>query len=391
MKKLPNNAEVKYGRARALDKLAEIKRNNVLLQNAIASYYDLLQNSTISDVIFAFVGTRCIDLIRFSGVYSRAIYAHKKLIDRFPNDSKYLNELAVTLLTSNRLTEAKRVLQKVLARWPDNGFAQVHYGFILKVKENDLTGAIKYLQAGIKTKAPGVIDGRFYFHLGDALTRLGQTKEAIKVYEDGVTHKVFLSKYQRSLYNVNRLTAKPWWSASGTAYSRFFHLLKTNWKTIRDEGVALLNEKKYFVEETEDLRDTGKWAQFELFTRGFKLLNNCKKCPETCKIIESFPDARDCKRGQVKFSVMHPGTHVWPHCGPTNSRLRAHLGLIIPSDTCIRVAEEIRYWKEGEVILFDDSFEHEVWHNGSDIRLILIIDVWHPELTDSEKRSLPPI
>lgn len=80
-----------------------------------------------------------------------------------------------------RLTEAKRVLQKVLARWPDNGFAQVHYGFILKINENDLSSAIKYLQAGIKTKDPGVIDGRFYFHLGDALIRLGQTTEAIKV------------------------------------------------------------------------------------------------------------------------------------------------------------------------------------------------------------------
>lgn len=67
MEKLPNNAEVKYGRARALDRLAEIKRSNELLQNAISSYYDLLQNSTISNEIFAYVGMRCIDLIRFSG------------------------------------------------------------------------------------------------------------------------------------------------------------------------------------------------------------------------------------------------------------------------------------------------------------------------------------
>lgn len=129
-------------------------------------------------------------------------------------------------------------------------------------------------------------------------------------------------------------------------------MLEANWKIIRDEGVALLNEQKYFTEEKEDLRDTGKWAQFELFVRGFKLLNNCNKCPETCKIIESFPDARDCKRGQVKFSVMHPGTHVWPHCGPTNSRLRAHLGLMIPSGTYIRVAEEIRQIRSAYKISF---------------------------------------
>lgn len=50
-----------------------------------------------------------------------------------------------------------------------------------------------------------------------------------------------------------------------------------------------------------------------------------------------------------------------------------------------------RSWSEGKVFIFDDSFEHEVWHNGTGIRLVLIVDVWHPELTAHEKRSLPAI
>lgn len=90
------------------------------------------------------------------------------------------------------------------------------------------------------------------------------------------------------------------------------------------------------------MRDIGDWKQFELFARGIKHVENCKKCPSTCNIVETFTDSRSCKRGQVKFSVMHPGTHVWPHCGPTNCRLRAHLGLKVPLQTYIRVAEETK-------------------------------------------------
>lgn len=50
-----------------------------------------------------------------------------------------------------------------------------------------------------------------------------------------------------------------------------------------------------------------------------------------------------------------------------------------------------RSWENGKFLLFDDSFEHEVWHNGTDVRVVLIIDVWHPELTEEERKSLFPI
>lgn len=220
----------------------------------------------------------------------------------------------------------------------------MHYGFILKTSDNNVKEAITYLKRGIDSKESGVIDGRFYFHLGDALTRLGRESEAYKVYEDGVSNNVFLSKYQRSLYNVNRLRGKPWWNEDDLPlyYQNFFTLLKDNWKYIRDEGLAALNRKNTFKNEAENLRDVGDWKQFELFARGVKSSPNCQKCPKTCKIMDAFPDASTCRRGQIKFSVMEPGTHVWPHCGPTNCRLRLHLGLKVPSHTYIRVADDIR-------------------------------------------------
>jgi len=94
--------------------------------------------------------------------------------------------------------------------------------------------------------------------------------------------------------------------------------------------------------------------------------------PITCQLINNFKAASSCKRGQVKFSVLHPNTHVHSHCGPTNCRIRAHLGLKVPENTFIRVANETRSWKEGEWLIFDDSYEHEVWQNGTSFRLVLI-------------------
>lgn len=88
---------------------------------------------------------------------------------------------------------------------------------------------------------------------------------------------------------------------------------------------------------------------------------------------------------------MEGGTKVWPHCGPTNCRLRGHLGLIVPPDPRIKVGNETRAWKRGKFIIFDDSFEHEVWYEGSGFRLVLIVDFWHPELTPQQRASLTPI
>ena len=69
------------------------------------------------------------------------------------------------------------VILQVLRQEPKNGFALVHLGFIVKTGDRDYTAAIPLLQQGIASNVPGVIDGRFFFHLGDALFRTGQHDE----------------------------------------------------------------------------------------------------------------------------------------------------------------------------------------------------------------------
>lgn len=375
-----------------MDELAEKEKSNKKLLDAIEMLKSLIEQygDKLNDTIYKQVAGRCIERMRFMGKFKQAIEIHHKIIRRFVDEPSYRNQLAVTFLLANRLSAAKLVLHEVLTQWRYNGFALVHYGFILKNLDLDYENAVLYLREGIETEEDGTQDGRFYFNLGDALQRLGRSDEAKEVYRKGAKLGLFLSENQRSLYNVDRLKSKPFWTKVDTTYKDEFTEIYKYWQVIRDEGLKLLSRDGLFINEQENLKDIGDWKQFELYSRGAKT-KNCHMAPITCQLIKKFKAAATCKRGQVKFSVMHPNTHVHSHCGPTNCRIRAHLGLTVPENTYIRVANETRSWKEGEWLIFDDSFEHEVWHNGTSVRLVLIVDVWHPDLTEDEKRTLSSI
>ena len=77
---------------------------------------------------------------------------------------------------------------------------------------------------------------------------------------------------------------------------------------------------------------------------------------------------------------MGAGVHVLPHTGPTNAKLTAHYGLDLPPGASVRVGGEWREYRERELLVFDDSFEHEVWQNGTAERTTLVLHVAHPEL-----------
>lgn len=81
------------------------------------------------------------------------------------------------------------------------------------------------------------------------------------------------------------------------------------------------------------------------------------------------------------------------HCGPTNTRLRTHLGLLIPKEGRVEmgIADQKKKWSEGKIFTIDDSFEHEVWQQGETFRLVLLIDFWHPNLSPGLRQKLQPL
>ncbi|XP_066482309.1 aspartyl/asparaginyl beta-hydroxylase isoform X2 [Tiliqua scincoides] len=389
--KYPQSPRARYGKAQSEDDLAEKMRSNEILQRSISTYGEVASLPNIPDDLVKLTLKRRADRQQFLGRMKGSLVTLQKLVNLFPNDTSFKNNLGVGYLLIGDNSNAKRVYEEVLSLAPNDGFAKVHYGFILKA-ENKISESIPYLKEGLESGDPGTDDGRFYFHLGDAMQRVGN-KEAYKWYELGHQRGHFASVWQRSLYNVKGLKAQPWWTAKETGYTELVKSLERNWKIIRDEGLAVMDRGKgLFLPEDENLREKGDWSQFTLWQQGRKNENACKSVPRTCTLLERFPEATGCRRGQIKYSVMHPGTHVWPHTGPTNCRLRMHLGLVIPKEGCrIRCAQENRIWEEGKVLIFDDSFEHEVWQDANRYRLIFIVDVWHPELTQQQRRTLPAI
>ena len=134
------------------------------------------------------------------------------------------------------------------------------------------------------------------------------------------------------------------------------------------------------------LEPGGEWADFGLRFNGMTNTRNCAACPATAAVINACDAAHTAVMGSAYFSMLAPKTHLKAHCGPTNLRLRMHMGIFVPKGCRIRVHDEVRSWKEGECLLFDDSFEHEVWNDSDEPRLVLIIDVWHPDLKTDRQR-----
>ncbi|XP_072267233.1 aspartyl/asparaginyl beta-hydroxylase isoform X3 [Pyxicephalus adspersus] len=387
----PQSPRAKYGKAQCEDDLAEKLRSNDVLLRAISSYEEVSTLPNVPEDLLKLALKRRANRQQFLGRMRGSVLTLHKLVQLFPDDILLKNDLGVGYLLLGDNKKAKEVYEEVLSQDPSNGFAKVHYGFILKA-DNKIAESIPYLREGLLSGEPGTDDGRFYFHLGDALQRVGD-KEAYTWYEVGYKKGHFASIWQRSLYNVKGLKAQPWWTAKETGFTDLVRTLEVNWKIIRDEGLAVMDEAKgLFIPEDENLREKGDWSQYTLWQQGRKNEKSCKAAPRTCALLERFPESTGCRRGQIKYSVMHPGTHVWPHTGPTNCRLRMHLGLVIPKPGCrIRCANDTRSWEEGRVLIFDDSFEHEVWQDADSYRLIFIVDVWHPELTQHQRKTLPAI
>ncbi|HXK11113.1 MAG TPA: aspartyl/asparaginyl beta-hydroxylase domain-containing protein [Vicinamibacteria bacterium] len=127
------------------------------------------------------------------------------------------------------------------------------------------------------------------------------------------------------------------------------------------------------------------WNTFNFFFYGKKFEENCARCPQTTRVLESLPRF---ERDHVMFSALNPRSHIPPHTGPMNGIIRGHLALVARPGSYIRVGSEQRTWEEGKVLVFDDSFEHEVWNHSDHVRIVLFMNFWHPCFSPGEIAAL---
>ncbi len=128
------------------------------------------------------------------------------------------------------------------------------------------------------------------------------------------------------------------------------------------------------------------WGAFYLWEDGQLAADNAARCPHTMAALEQLPLPRIKGRSpNVLFSLMRPGAHIPPHTGILNTRLIGHLPLLVPPGCELRVGNEVREWRTGEAWLFDDTIEHEAWNRSDQTRVILLFEIWRPELSDAER------
>ena len=139
------------------------------------------------------------------------------------------------------------------------------------------------------------------------------------------------------------------------------------------------------------LLDDPSWSAAYLWQQGDPTAH-AAHCPTALAALDHAPMPRIARRSPTAlFSLLRPGTHIRPHHGLLNTRLICHLPLITPPGCGLRVGNETREWREGELTIFDDSFEHEAWNRGPDTRVVLLFEVWRPELSEEERAALTRI
>jgi aspartate beta-hydroxylase len=171
---------------------------------------------------------------------------------------------------------------------------------------------------------------------------------------------------------------------------------------IRDELLRLLpsdrgRERVFTVDEVErqSLRSSAgppTWNGYYFYRHGLRRDDNCASCPATSAALDQLPLSRVREHGpEILFSVFTAGTHLLPHRGVTNTRVVGHLPLIVPADCALNVGGEIHEWREGRVVVFDDTYEHEAWNRSVETRVVLIFDLWNPHLGEAEQAAVADI
>ncbi len=160
----------------------------------------------------------------------------------------------------------------------------------------------------------------------------------------------------------------------------YLNSLVSNFDAIKSELLDLINSnnEQQWLRTFPDYVKSEKskaWKVFSFIFFNMKSLKNAKLCPKTAEVIYNIPEIISCD-----YSYLDANTHILSHKGYSRMVLRCHLPLIVPNeDLCaIRVGTETRHWREGELMIFDDSFDHEAWNKSNEKRIVLMFDIPNP-------------
>lgn len=243
-------------------------------------------------------------------------------------------------------------------------------------------------------------------HIVDCLTQAG--------FAPSDWHPRFRNSIDIMLGRKQRVGAQPYpqlpnsFYYDGLPYLQFADAANYDWReaveaatdAIRDEAARLADEADLgaYVKKQADrpqgdvhgMLEDARWSTFDLTDKGAPIADRIARYPATHEAITDNAPLCDIpnRAPTIMFSRLAAGAHIPPHTGMVNTRLVCHLPLVVPGEGYLRVGSERRAWREGELLVFDDTVEHEA-HNQSDAdRVVLIIDIWRPELSAVERAQV---
>jgi len=160
-------------------------------------------------------------------------------------------------------------------------------------------------------------------------------------------------------------------------------ILQDNWQAIREEAMRL--DDKGSIQAASDYNDIGfnsffrtGWKRFYLKWYGDDLPSAQQTCPKTVALLRQLPQVK-----AAMFASLPPGARLVRHRDPYAGSLRYHMGLITPNDPAcfIDVDGERYHWRDGEVVMFDETYIHFAENTTDKPRIILFADIERPVYT----------
>lgn len=242
--------------------------------------------------------------------------------------------------------------------------------------------------------------GRFETHLFDKVAEAGIAADALDPrFAEALA---MLTGRQQPYYQEPKIFNYP-----GLPHIAFYDTSKFDWvkqleaafPAIRAEALAALQSgqgaspyvqtENHLPGTAHALTDNRDWSAYRFWENGQFFSANAAACPATFRALEMLPlPVIKARSPMALFSILEPRTHIPPHNGMLNTRLICHLPLIVPDNCRLRVGNHIRTVEEGNVLIFDDSIEHEAWNDSDEVRVILLFEIWRPELSVDEVKAL---
>jgi tetratricopeptide (TPR) repeat protein len=342
----------------------------------------------------------------------------KRLLAELPESEMPWLLMAQACNLLGNVIDEEAALQRLLALEPRNLPALILLGE-LKAKMGDDRAANAFFQAALNQAATtpnvpaafhpmlnrardfiGQVQVKFEQHLIDGLKQAGLTRDGRvgtavdmllgrkQLYLQQPSSFYFPGLPQRQFYERDEF---PWLTEIEAAVPEMLAELRA----VLADG----NDFAPYVEAHADrplaanpLMNDTKWGAYYFWRNGEIVPENAARCPVTMQALQHAPMPLIDQRSPIAlWSLLKPDTHIQPHHGLLNTRLICHIPLIVPQGCALRVGNETRSWREGEALIFDDSFEHEAWNKSDATRVILLFEIWRPEISLDERAALTAI